>query len=264
MKRLLSLLTLLVALGVPGFADDRLRDVQAELKTQGFFYGEVNGRDSQETSAAVRRYQIRNGLEVTGTLTDETITSLGIGVAPAARPPQEPPTPTAPEPSIPTPPPTSPRRDSLREESDRNFLRREEESKRAAEPPSPLEDDPSVVPAPRPLEVPSADLPVLFANTPYASAPPEVQEATLRRAQSFLASRGLYREAIDGEAGPATEEAILSYQRSVRLPLTGRLDLETLNKMRLLPGRAPVPLKGFVAPPPPPSGQRVYRGIWVR
>ena len=104
----------------------------------------------------------------------------------------------------------------------------------------------------------------MFADTPYASAPPEVQEATLRRAQSFLASRGLYRDVIDGEAGPATEEAILTYQRSVRLPLTGRLDLETLSKMRLMPGRSPIPPKGFVPEQRQSSGQRILRGIWVR
>ena len=257
MKKLLPFLTLLVALGIDVFADDRLRDVQAELKTQGFFYGEVNGRDSQETSAAVRRYQIRNGLEVTGTLTDETIAALGIGVAPAAEAPQEAP-PPAPA------PPAHLRREQPLESSDKNFLRREEAKQRPPEPAPPLENDPSVVPAPRPLEVPSADLAVLFADTPYASAPPEVQEATLRRVQSFLASRGLYREAIDGEAGPATEEAILSYQRSIRLPLTGRLDLETLSKMRLMPGRAPIPLKGFVPEPRQTTGQRILRGIWVR
>jgi peptidoglycan hydrolase-like protein with peptidoglycan-binding domain len=106
---------------------------------------------------------------------------------------------------------------------------------------------------------------VLFADTPYATAPLEVQEATLRRAQSFLASRGLYREAIDGEPGPATEEAILTYQRGARLPLTGRLDLQTLNSMRLMPGRALVPHKGFNADPDETSGgTRILRGIWIR
>ena len=50
------------------FADDRLRDAQAELKSQGFFYGEVDGKDGAESSAAIRRFQIRNGLQVTGKL----------------------------------------------------------------------------------------------------------------------------------------------------------------------------------------------------
>lgn len=248
MKKLL-LLALLAAL--PLHADDRIRDVQTELKTQGFYYGEIDGSYSTETTAALRRYQIRNGLEVTGTLTDETIKSLGIGGAAS--------------PQATTPPPTPPREKiphgkAPPAETDRSFLQREEPRQRPEPPPA---DDPSIVPAPRRLDPPSADLPVLFASTPYATAPREVQESTLRRAQSFLASRGLYRAAIDGETGPATEEAILSYQRSVRLPLTGRLDLETLSALRLLPGRSTVPLKGFLAPRGT-SEPPVYRGIWVR
>lgn len=263
MKKLLPLLTLVLALSIPSLADDRIRDVQAELKTLGFFYGEVSGKNSPETTAAIRRYQIRNGLEVTGTLTAETIKALGIGTTPDTRPPQENPPPAPP--TEPAPPPQAPRNERALEDSDKNFLRREEARQRPVEPTPSEDEDPSVVPAPRPLEVPSADLPVLFADTPYATAPSEVQISTLRRAQSFLASRGLYRDAIDGEAGPATEEAILSFQRSARLRLTGRLDLDTLGAMRLLPGRAPIPpLKGFVPQEPQTSGQRVYRGIWIR
>jgi peptidoglycan hydrolase-like protein with peptidoglycan-binding domain len=262
MRKFLPLALLFLALATGGRADDRLRDVQTELKSLGFYYGEVNGQNSGETSAAIRRYQIRNGLEVTGTLTDETIKALGIGVAPRSRVPQEASPPAAA--AQPPPAPTTPRRTQPLEESDRHFLQREESKPRRAEPPSDLEDDPSVVPAPRSLEVPSADLPVLFADTPYATAPREIQESTLRRAQTILASRGFYREAIDGEAGPATEEAILSYQRNARLPLTGRLDLETLSMMRLLPGRSPVAPRGSVPPERLPSGQRVYRGIWIR
>ena len=259
MKKLLSILLLVSAFAVQVRADDRLRDVQTQLKTQGFYYGEVNGQNTTETGAAIRRYQIRNGLEVTGTLTDETVKSLGIGVAPSSRAPQE-----TPPPAASSRPQPNPHREQVLENSDKNFLRREESKQRAAQPPPPAEADPSVVPAPRPLNAPSADLPVLFADTPYASAPAEVQESTLRRAQTLLASRGLYRNAIDGSPGPATEEAILSYQRGARLPLTGRLDLETLSAMRLLPGRGPVPLKGFTPEQRQTSGQRVYRGIWIR
>lgn len=264
MTKLLPLLALALSLGAAARADDRIRDVQAELKTQGFFYAEVNGQNSPETSAAIRRYQIRNGLEVTGTITDETVKALGIGAAPGTRTPQETPPPSPVPAPQPTAPPQPPRTGRSLEDSDKSFLRREESKQRTVEPSPFEEEDPSVVPAPRPLEMPSADLPVLFADTPYATAPIEVQVSTLRRAQSILASRGLYREAIDGEAGPATEEAILSFQRRERLRLTGRLDLETLDAMRLLPGRSPIPLKGLIPNDQQTSGQRVYRGIWVR
>ncbi len=91
----------------------------------------------------------------------------------------------------------------------------------------------------------------------------------MRRAQQVLADRGFYRDPIDGQPGPATEEAVLGYQRSARLPLTGKLDLQTLATLRLLPGggRGNPPLKPFNGPDggqPPRTGARpVYRGVWV-
>ncbi|MEA3212987.1 MAG: hypothetical protein QOE70_6044 [Chthoniobacter sp.] len=254
MKRIVLLLAVGVMWASAADAEDRLRDVQTELKSQGFYYGEINGQSTNETTAAIRRYQIRNGLEVTGTLTKETIESLGIGPPSAARPPQD-----TPPPIVKPKPPVNLRREPSVEEKDRSFLRREEAKRlppgQPTSPP-PIADDPSVVPPPRTLEAPSADLPVIFADTPYANAPREVQESTLRRAQGLLASRGLYREQIDGAPGPATEEALLSYQRSLRLALTGRLDLETLSAMRLLPGRS--------AAPSEQQRRTVYRGIWIR
>src|SRR5438067_11838213 len=78
MKRIALLPLALLLLGGCAFADDQLRDVQTELKSQGFFYGEASGQSSRETTAAIRRYQIRNGLEVTGSLTKETFAALGI------------------------------------------------------------------------------------------------------------------------------------------------------------------------------------------
>jgi peptidoglycan hydrolase-like protein with peptidoglycan-binding domain len=258
MKKLLLFLALALPLQIPTFADDRLRDVQAELKAQGFYYGEVHGNSTPETTAAIRRFQIRNGLEVTGTLTDETSKALSGGTAP------EVPAPAAPAPPAAAPrPPVDLRREQPIEESDKKFLRREETHQPAPAPQAPVEDDPSAAPVPRAPDAPSPDLPLLFADTPYATAPLEVQEATLRRAQKLLASRGVYRDVIDGAPGPATEEAILSFQRASRLPLTGRLDLETLSLMRLLPGRSQVPLKSFNGPRET-SNPPVLRGIWIR
>ncbi|MCE9610208.1 MAG: peptidoglycan-binding protein [Chthoniobacter sp.] len=258
-KTLTLLLTLLLA--APLFADESLRSVQAELKSQGFYYGDATGQTSPETAAALRRYQIRHGLEVTGTVNKETLGSLGLGPAvrtapPAAapRPPQATPPPAPkPEPRAPKPPPV--------EESDREFLEREQAQRRTAPPPSylppPQSRDPGVIRPPAPSDPPGDDFPVLFAHTPYASAPRQVQQRTLRDAQATLASRGFYRDIVDGYPGPATEEALLSYQRARRLPLTGRLDLETLSSLRLLPSR------NFTREPASPPTQRVYRGIWV-
>jgi peptidoglycan hydrolase-like protein with peptidoglycan-binding domain len=239
------------------WADDEMRNVQTELKNQGFYYGEIDGKLSSETSASIKRYQIRNGLEVTGTLTRQTLESLGV-VRPEARP-SSPPTST-PAPATPEArPPTHLRRESTEQESDRSFLRREENSR-------PRSDDPSIVSPPVPLDptpAPGEEYEVVFERTPYATAPREVQEITLRKAQTLLAREGFYRDDIDGAPGPATEEALLIYQRRIGLPLTGRLDLRTLAQMRLLPTRA-------IEPPMKPFfggrrtvPQRTYRGIWI-
>jgi peptidoglycan hydrolase-like protein with peptidoglycan-binding domain len=251
-----SLLLVLLALAATALADDRIRDAQTELKRQGFYYGEIDGAAGAETTAAIRRFQIRNGLEVTGQLDEKTLDALDMKTVERDAAPTPPPAPEPPPTAAKTPPPPQPpvnlRRDETVEESDRAFLRREE-NKRA-----PAFDDDHIVPPPRTIPEPTADLTMLFAQTPYATAPREVQEQTLRRAQSLLAQRGHYRDDIDGVAGPATEEAILTFQRSKRLPLTGRLDLATLGELRLLPGR--VPIKPFY---PPSTQQRVYRGVIV-
>ena len=286
-----------VALTLSAMADDQLRNVQTELKNQGFYYGDVTGQASSEMTSAVRRYQIRNGLEVTGTLTKETLTALGMV---ASKPKQTAPADTAE--AAPKQPgqgkasnPVNIRRDNAAEESDREFLQREEGKDRAptphgdffATPPShptasapptpiaprdpsvgapressiPTPRDPGAVAPPAPLDAPSADFPVLFAGTPYATAPLSLQQNTLRRAQSVLAGRGFYRDIVDGMPGPATEEALLTFQRSARLTLTGRLDLDTLNELRLLPGNnAAGPQIGFEFRTP----NHVFRGVWVQ
>src|SRR5213595_3805861 len=76
MKRTIA--HLLIAMCVAGLvrADQTVQSVQQTLKDQGFYYGNVTGDKSAETTAALRRYQIRNGLQVTGEINPETLHSL--------------------------------------------------------------------------------------------------------------------------------------------------------------------------------------------
>ena len=74
-----------------------------------------------------------------------------------------------------------------------------------------------------------------LAGTPYEAAPPQVQHNVIVSAQIALARRGLYRGEIDGAYGSAMELSLRAYQARTRLPVTGRLDLETLAALRLLP-----------------------------
>src|SRR5262245_16124540 len=59
-------------------ADQLVESVQQALKDEGFYYGEINGDMNANLTAAIRRYQIRNGLQVSGELNDETLRSLGL------------------------------------------------------------------------------------------------------------------------------------------------------------------------------------------
>jgi hypothetical protein len=72
----------------PVRADDAVRDVQERLKAGGFYFGEINGRYDSATAAGVTRYQIRNGLQITGKLDAQTRYALGL---------------TAEQPKVPTP-----------------------------------------------------------------------------------------------------------------------------------------------------------------
>src|SRR3979409_1068913 len=64
-------------------ADQTNSMVQQALKEQGFYYGDITGEKTADTTAAIRRYQIRNGLQITGEIDAETLRSLGVGAGTA-------------------------------------------------------------------------------------------------------------------------------------------------------------------------------------
>lgn len=225
-------------------ADQRIERVQQALKDQGFYYGEITGEANANLTAAVRRYQIRNGLQVNGELNSETLHSLGIDSSAATRPAAK---------AIPSPSPGLP---DLRDQPSG-------ETARAAPPvvqpfASPPQDR-QIYPS-NPL-MPGMSPGGLLAGTPYAAAPPHVQHNVVVTAQIALARRGLYRGEIDGAYGSAMELSLRAYQARTRLPITGRLDLETLAALRLLPRpREPVydPSRRRMRPRPgPPVGDDV-------
>lgn len=261
MKRLpLLLATALFAAAAA--ANDQLRDVQGALKSQGFYYGEVTGNDSAETAAALRRFQIRNGVTVTGKLNADTLAALGFAEkrnaapAPAAPQPAAQPAPApAPEAPVqkqfnppPPPQPAQPPQAMPRPGEQIPSVRRER-----ALPPEPEAPAPTPPPARRlrpdgvnavepPTPVPAAVYSpnsTMFRDTPYATASREVQMNVIRRAQSLMAAKRLYRGPIDGLTAADTSEAIFLFQDEAELRRTGRLDTDTLAEMRLLPPPAP-------------------------
>lgn len=270
-KKLFPLVLIGLALGSRAFADDQIQSVQQALKDQGFYYGQVDGEGGPETDAAVRRYQIRNGLEVTGKLNQQTISALHAGgdssgggdpnTVEAVPPRRDAPAPSGDDETTATPPPQV-------VEKDHDFLRRHTNptpSPDAAEPPAEEVQPDEQAPAPAPLQAPPEAYTGFFRRTPYETAPLAVQRSTVHRAQIKLAREGAFRGIADSQPSQDFSRAIAAYQRAAGIAPSGRLDMETLTALDLLPQRRqvfrdPFPSQDYDEPPP---ARPVYRGIWV-
>ncbi len=247
-------------------ADQAVADAQQVLKDQGYYYGAVSGTKDADTSAAIRRYQIRNGLEITGELNDETRQSLHKAAAA---------TPTPVAPSAPPPAPARPQPNTQQQQQRPNEQEPDDSDLRDngapyAAPPQTAPNDPRSMPVPGvPPQVYPGRVPPqingggLFSGTPYEMAPPPVQQKVVIDAQRILARRGLFKGPVDGVYGPDMEFSLRAYQSKVGLASTGRLDLETLAALELLPGapheRVYTPRRSYPPSPLPP-----VRGEWVR
>jgi peptidoglycan hydrolase-like protein with peptidoglycan-binding domain len=198
MKR--SLLCFVVALCTVSLvrADQAIRSLQQTLKDRGFYYGTVTGDKNAETTAAIRRYQIRNGLKVTGEINEETLRSVNPNTAASAS---------------------------------------QAASKTGTAQPNSVRPDASArlsqIPSPSSFRQPDR---TVETNPPYSAsfyqtAPIRMNRRTVAGAQYQLMSRGYYRGRIDGTYGSRTAFAVRAFQLSAGLPPTGRLDIETVNAL---------------------------------
>lgn len=256
-------------------ADEALRRIQQSLHDQGFYYGTIDGAPGDETTHAIRRYQIRNGLAVTGQLNDETAKSIertGSTVAKSSgnggsndggkvtgnnpragnaatsidedRRYAQGSNAPAPGRAMPAPtpayrPPPAPRPDASDDndgQADNAPAPRAPVNRPDLRAAPPSED---AAPAPRTGVPPSAALMSVFERTPYEFAPPPVQADVLRRAQAILLRDGFYDGEANGRPNPVTFEALTNFQGVNHLRRTGRLDEPTLAAMRLLPVSRP-------------------------
>jgi peptidoglycan hydrolase-like protein with peptidoglycan-binding domain len=245
LRRSALVIIVLTAVGVGVVrADQTTSAVQEALKEQGFYYGDVTGKKTAETTAAIRRYQIRNGLQITGEIDAETLRSLGVGSGVPRSSAQPQPTAAPGEESNDSEPPTQSAEISPQQPP--------------ATYPSPQGPGGAYGPGPGP----GPARPIVsgvFAGTPYEIAPPDLQRHVIVGAQTLLARYGFYRSGIDGEFGPGTAAALRGFQARAGLWPDGRLNMETLAALGLLPGqhapafRAPLPL----------LRRPIYRGEWV-
>jgi peptidoglycan hydrolase-like protein with peptidoglycan-binding domain len=227
-------------------ADQLVESVQQVLKDQGFYYGEVTGEMNANVTAAIRRYQIRNGLQVTGELNSETLQSLRInssGSADASTKRVSP----------------GPNANAEPEERPSNETANTTPAPPAQSFGTPPQDQ-QVYPS-NPV-TPGTSPGGALAGTPFETAPAGVQRNVVLSAQIALARHDLYHQEVNGVFGPAMEFSLRAYQARTGLPVTGRLDLETLAALRLLPR----PRQPFYHPPRrrmrPPPGPPVP-GEWI-
>jgi peptidoglycan hydrolase-like protein with peptidoglycan-binding domain len=185
-------------------ADQTVQSVQQALKDQGLYYGNVTGANSAETTAAVRRYQIRNGLQVTGQMNPETLRSLNVNSNSAA-------------------PPQSTSKSAVAQQNT-NTVRPVE---------TPRLDQNSVQ---QPPGTPDhrAEINPALSNAGVQPAPTRInRRMVLAEVQQQLISRGYYQGHADGRHGRRTAFALREFQLSAGLPPTGHLDPSTVNALGL-------------------------------
>ena len=182
-------------------ADQIVQSVQQALKDQGFYYGDVTADKSSETTAAIRRYQIRNGLKVTGEINPETLRSLNLSSNAASS-------------SHPTSKPAVTQSNSPRPD-DSSRLRQN------GSPRSFVESDRQ------------AEMDRSFAGAPYESVPPRLNVRIVAEVKRQLVSRGYYRGRINGRYGRRAAFAVRAFQSRSGIPPTGQLDARTLDALGL-------------------------------
>jgi len=173
-------------------ADPLLKDIQALLKHKGFYGGDVDGLIGPMSQAAIRNWQKRAGLEVTGQPSEAVLESLRIGGRPQSIAPRNQPavTEAAPQPiAVPVEPVT---RDPIAE-----------------------------------TIAPQAAAPLISEPVAQLAGASEL----VRRIQSGLANIAYADIAVDGVAGLQTKEAISAFEKHYRLPVTGEPNDQVLQKL---------------------------------
>ena len=201
MKRTIVHLAAVVCIAGFVHADETVRSVQQSLKDQDLYYGNITGDKSAETSAAIRRYQIRSGLKVTGEMDSETLRSLNVNSNSVSSQPG-----------------------SKSSVTQSNNVRPAQSSRTG--------QDSSPQSFTEPDHQPEANQ--ALPDVPNQSVPPQISKRmAFAEVQRQLISRGYYRGHVDGKYGRQTAFALRAFQSGAGLPPTGHLDMSTLNALGL-------------------------------
>ena len=203
MKAILIYLSVAVCVATLAHADQTVQSVQQALKNQGLYYGNVTGEKSAETTAAIRRYQIRSGLQVTGEINPETLQSLKLSGKSSSVASSQ----SASKPAV-TQPNTARTDQSAR--VDKNL----------SQPPETPDRQPQMNPA--------------LSGFGYRSAPVRIKNRmAVAEVQRKLFTRGYYRGRVDGRYGRQTAFALREFQFASGLPPTGYLNMSTVEALGL-------------------------------
>jgi peptidoglycan hydrolase-like protein with peptidoglycan-binding domain len=239
MKWKIATVILLIGLAPLTRADSTVQEAQQELKEQGYYFGQINGQKDADTIAAIRRFQIRSGLPITGELDEQTLRTLRSGTASSSAPTN-------------TPQP-QPREDDASPTGAADGTQRSDEAT------PPLREGQLA----RPERAPSQASANIFSNTPYEMAPPELQQRVVVGAQTLLRRRGFYKGVSDGIFSPNLEFSIRAFQSRVGIVPNGRLDMETLAALGLLPGQNGRPFMEMPRRRVVPAEEPPVRGEWI-
>jgi peptidoglycan hydrolase-like protein with peptidoglycan-binding domain len=204
MKGIFTYLLVAVCVATVVQADQMVQSVQQALKDQGLYYGNVTGEKSAETIAAIRRYQIRNGLQVTGEINPETLQSLNLGRKSSAS-------------SQPASKPAVTQSNTASAHPDQSAR---VEQNLSQQPPSTPD---------RQLQVDLA-----MSSFGYQSAPVRINKRlVVAEVQRQLITRGYYRGRVDGRYKRQTAFALREFQFASGLVPTGYLDTSTIQALGL-------------------------------
>ncbi len=211
-----------------GAQDAQIQEIQETLQSEGYYFGPIDGNLGDQTTEALRRYQIRNGLSVTGQVDAETRSKI-LGAS----------TPNAGSDDYLINPPGTPTPSRASTfQQDQDFLQNNP-AQGSTTTTNPVITVPPP-PAPGLTQAPTQNSPVTRSSQPTTTArtAPAAPRGnnSVREAQRVLRQLGYYQGSVDGLAGPQTQSAIYQFQRDSNLATTGRLDNSTLASLGLVGG----------------------------